>query len=80
VVLLDRGLLLTRAPLNPGLHTHPGKWENPGNFNSCASGWEMPLKFVYWESLDNIELLPFDYCSFASLQLQNSEFCGASFV
>ena len=41
---------------------------------------EKPLKFIYCRSLDNIELLPFDHCSFVFLQLQTSKFCGVSFV
>ena len=41
---------------------------------------EKPLKFGYRKSLDNIELLPFDRCSFVPLQLRTSEFCDVSLV
>jgi hypothetical protein len=36
---------------------------NPEN----SKNREKPLKFVYRKSLDNIELLPFDHCSFVHL-------------
>lgn len=45
-----------------------------------SKNWEKPLKFVYRWSLDNIELFPFDHCSFVPLQLWTNEFCSISFV
>ena len=76
------------------LYRFPHIRENPGFlFHSLTHGrvmplkiektvknWEKPLKFVYLKSLDNIELLPFEHCSFVPLQLRTSEFCGVSLV
>ena len=78
------GFTTTRVP------THLGKWEKPVYFIPLTpirvmplkteKNREKPLKFVYRKSLDNIELLSFDHCSFVPLQLRTSEFCGVSLV
>jgi hypothetical protein len=70
--------------------THLGKREKAGTFIPLTpirvmplkteKNREKPLKFVYRKSLDNIELLSNDHCSFVPLQLRTSEFCGVSLV
>jgi hypothetical protein len=53
----------------------------PLKIEKTVKNWEKPLKFVYPSlSLDNIELLPFEHCSFVPLQLRTSEFCGGLWV